>query len=102
MKSLLRRTKVADTSTAPQGYRLAGDEFVILLMSNDFPKVILDQLQPGIAPLYVEHGIGLSIGVVLFDANTFSNPDTLISQADKAMYLQKQSTRREQRVLSST
>jgi GGDEF domain-containing protein len=54
------------------------------------------------APHYIEHGIGLSIGVVLFDANTFSNLDALISQADKAMYLQKQSIRREQRVVLST
>jgi diguanylate cyclase (GGDEF)-like protein len=99
---VLRACASLISSCKNYGYRLGGDEFVLLLMSNEYPQGVLDQLQQGIVPLSVEHGIGLSIGVVLFDANTFSNPDALISQADKAMYLQKQSTRREQRVLSST
>jgi diguanylate cyclase (GGDEF)-like protein len=90
---VLRACASLISSCQGYGYRLGGDEFVILLMSNEYPQVILDQLQQGIAPLYVEHGIGLSIGVVLFDGNTFSDPDALISQADKAMYLQKQSIR---------
>ena len=83
---------------ATQGlsYRIGGDEFALLL-DVQHPQDIREQLLIDVQPLFKKYGIGFSIGIAEFDAQTFDNPDALITQADKAMYEEKQRFRAKQR-----
>jgi len=77
--------------------RIGGDEFIIVIndleniidCKNLLDRVLIDLAQP-IAIGQHTVSIGASIGVALSDAYG-TNPDTLTTLADKAMYLAKQS-----------
>jgi len=77
--------------------RLGGDEFVILLLGleqADEYWLTLDRLLKAISqPIQLDHkqfSVGASIGVSLFPDNA-EDPDTLLRQADQAMYTAKAS-----------
>lgn len=79
--------------------RLGGDEFVVLLYGLDEMEdytSMLDRLLLAIArPISLnqkEICVGASIGVSIFPSNS-EDPDTLLRQADQAMYVAKQSGR---------
>jgi diguanylate cyclase (GGDEF)-like protein len=83
--------------TAPgRSYRIGGDEFAVLLDQQD-PQAVSTALQSAVQPLHVKYGIGFSIGIASFTAQSFENPDALITHADSAMYEEKQRFRTRQR-----
>ncbi len=84
--------------------RLGGDEFVILLHANsenlgaaaDHALVVAEKIREQInTPFklgHYQHQIGTSIGIALFPQNQ-ENPDSVLQQADTAMYRSKSSGR---------
>lgn len=78
--------------------RIGGDEFVVLQEASDKREVrsSLDRIMSVMHPPFVMDGksveISLSIGVVLYPEND-AEPETLLRQADMAMYHAKQSGR---------
>ncbi len=82
------------------GFRIGGDEFVLLINDDNQSQRVEDKLQQYVQPLNMEYGIGFSIGVVSFSPNSFSTADALINQADTAMYISKNNIRKQPRVES--
>lgn len=92
MRSALRAVDVGDEGGANVVARFGGDEFVVLL--GDVPNAeaarhVAHRLLETIAPAYVLLGqpveAGVSIGVVLLDAET-PGADEVLRRADLAMY----------------
>ena len=75
---------------------VGGDEFALLL-SDENPQQVCEQLEQQVKPLTAEHGISFSIGVANFTANAYDNPDALLAAADQAMYTAKQAFRAQHR-----
>jgi diguanylate cyclase (GGDEF)-like protein len=86
---------VLQTATG-RSYRIGGDEFAVLLDQQD-PQVVSTALQNAVQPLHAKYGIGFSIGIASFTAQSFGNPDALITHADSAMYTAKKRFRARQR-----
>jgi diguanylate cyclase (GGDEF)-like protein len=93
---VLRECAVVLRTAHGQSYRIGGDEFALLL-DQQAPEVVRTQLQSAIQPLHAKYGIGFSIGIASFAAQSFDNPDALITHADSAMYAEKQRFRAQQR-----
>ena len=94
---LALRECAAVLQTAPgRSYRIGGDEFAVLLDQQD-PQAVSTALQNAVQPLHAKYGIGFSIGIASFTAQSFGNPDALITHADSAMYAEKQRFRAQQR-----
>lgn len=87
--------------SSSQAYRIGGDEFVLLL-NEENPALISEQLQKNAQALTTQHGISLSIGIAPFTAHTDSNPDSLLAQADQAMYAAKQRFRAQHATVPTT
>lgn len=83
------------------GFRIGGDEFVLLISEKVPHQLIEDKLQQSVQQLNTEYGIGFSIGVVSFSPNSFMTADALINQADTAMYFNKNNLRKQSREESS-
>jgi diguanylate cyclase (GGDEF)-like protein len=79
------------------GFRIGGDEFVLLINEKVPPQLIEDKLQQSVQQLNTDYGIGFSIGVVSFSPNSFMTADALINQADTAMYFSKNNLRKQSR-----
>lgn len=86
--------------------RLGGDEFVILLLGLDQADeymLTLDRLLKVISqPIQINHkqfSVGVSIGVSMFPDNA-EDPDTLLRQADQAMYTAKNSGKNQFKLFS--
>jgi diguanylate cyclase (GGDEF)-like protein len=79
------------------GFRIGGDEFVLLITGKIEHQLIEDKLQQSVQQLNIEYGIGFSIGVISFSPNSFITADALINQADTAMYLSKNNFRKQSR-----
>lgn len=86
--------------------RISGDEFVIIVLGDDEPKVrnlalqLLDSIAAPIALKGREVAIGASIGIALARGADMS-PDDLINQADTAMYVSKAKGRHSLTVFNS-
>jgi diguanylate cyclase (GGDEF)-like protein len=79
------------------GFRIGGDEFVLLITEKIEHQLIEEKLQQSVQQLNIEYGIGFSIGVISFSPNSFITADALINQADTAMYLSKNNFRKQSR-----
>jgi diguanylate cyclase (GGDEF)-like protein len=86
---------VLQTATG-RSYRIGGDEFAVLLDQQD-PQLVSTALQNAVQPLHAKYGIGFSIGIASFTAQSFGNPDALITHADSEMYTAKKRFRARQR-----
>ncbi|KLV05390.1 diguanylate cyclase/phosphodiesterase [Photobacterium aquae] len=80
--------------TAPTGskiYRIGGDEFVVLLPSEDpHPcQIWINQLYEISDPLRTEYRIDLSVGLSPYYPGNLSDPDAILAKADRAMYQEK-------------
>ncbi|MGE4368774.1 MAG: PAS domain-containing protein [Burkholderiaceae bacterium] len=72
--------------------RLGGDEFVLILPDTDGTEVIERILDAARRPVDLPQGtafVSASIGLAYFDARTATDADTLLRQADQALYTAK-------------
>ncbi|MEI8592806.1 GGDEF domain-containing protein [Photobacterium sp. Hal280] len=78
--------------TGSQVYRIGGDEFIVLLPSEDQcqSQEWLDQLYEQTQELRETFKLGISVGLVPFHPGNLSDPDLLLAKADTAMYQEKE------------
>ena len=98
---VLRECAVLLKQCGGLAYRLGGDEFVVLL-SEENPTIICEQLQQSVQALSAEYGISFSIGIAPFTPNDYENPDALLAHADQEMYAAKQRFRSQKHFTSRT
>ncbi|PSU36114.1 GGDEF domain-containing protein [Photobacterium lutimaris] len=82
------------TKTVPTGshiYRIGGDEFVVLLPSDnpDICQAWIDELYDVSSPTRKAYKIDISIGLSPYYPGNLSDPDSILAKADKAMYQEK-------------
>ncbi|MCW8329337.1 GGDEF domain-containing protein [Photobacterium sp. SDRW27] len=80
--------------TAPIGshvFRIGGDEFVVLLPSEDpiASQQWIDTLYEVTKNTRDKFNIGISIGLAPYYPGNLSEPDSILAKADKAMYKEK-------------
>ncbi|HIF9246210.1 TPA: GGDEF domain-containing protein [Photobacterium damselae] len=80
--------------TAPIGshyYRIGGDEFVVLFPTDDEKHIRdwIDTLYQQTEELCQYYSINLSMGLAPYHQGNLSDPDSILVQADSAMYLDK-------------
>ncbi|MEJ2764894.1 GGDEF domain-containing protein [Photobacterium sp. MCCC 1A19761] len=82
---------VKTAPTGSQAYRIGGDEFVVLLPSEDQQQCNqwIDCLYQAAHPLSQRYQIDLSIGLAIYYSGNLSDPDSLLATADKSMYRAK-------------
>ncbi|MDO6707039.1 GGDEF domain-containing protein [Photobacterium sp. 1_MG-2023] len=78
--------------TGSQIYRIGGDEFIVLLPSEDqtLCQEWLDQILEKTRELRETFHLGISVGLVPFHPGNLSDPDMLLAKADTAMYEEKE------------
>lgn len=92
--------------------RYGGDEFVVILLETDTKALTsickrilssIDDLQSNTDPGRIDGAgrLGLSIGVATLSAGVDMEAETLLEQADKALYSAKQSGRRQVRIMDA-
>ncbi|MGF1879285.1 GGDEF domain-containing protein [Photobacterium frigidiphilum] len=86
--------------TAPLGsrsYRIGGDEFIVLLPSDDQQMCDewISELYDITKNIREEYNIGISVGIAPYYPGNLSDPDSILMQADKAMYTEKNNKNRE-------
>lgn len=74
------------------GARYGGDEFCLLLpqTTSEMAEPVCQRLAETFAAVDKECNVTLSVGIAEFDPNAGMDVETLIKQADKAMYRSKQ------------
>jgi len=98
-KKLVSKIRTVDTAA-----RLGGDEFAIILEEispEQAQKVSQKLLEEMKEPLLVDHltiKISLSIGITFFPNDASQDPESLLQQADQALYLAKKSGRQQYRL----
>ena len=80
--------------TAPIGsqiFRIGGDEFVVLMPSEDqtFYHEWIDELYEATTDTRESFNIDLSIGLAPYYPGNLSDPDIILARADRAMYKEK-------------
>jgi len=87
--------QVLSAVAVAQGFRLGGDEFILLLGSEDSVEIDahIVALHAGTRGLSEQYGIALSIGVTRFSPGSVPDPDTALKLADQQMYEAKRKSR---------
>ncbi|MDV5167563.1 GGDEF domain-containing protein [Photobacterium rosenbergii] len=84
--------------TVPKGshiYRIGGDEFVVLLPSDnpELCQAWINSLYDASASTRQQFSIDISVGLSPYYPGNLSDPDSILAKADRAMYQEKQGKR---------
>ncbi|MGF1701218.1 GGDEF domain-containing protein [Photobacterium makurazakiensis] len=87
----IAKTLIQTAPTGSQIYRIGGDEFVILLPTedNNICQVWISNLYDATAQKRRYYNIDFSVGLSPYYPGNLSDPDSILAKADKEMYLDK-------------